>query len=60
MRAYVVTTGVVFGLITLAHLARLWAEGSYLLTEPGWVLLTVAAAALCAWAMHVLRTLRPS
>jgi hypothetical protein len=55
MKAYVMTTGVVFGLITLAHLLRIMAEGPHLLTEPLWVLLTAATAALSIWAWRLLR-----
>jgi hypothetical protein len=55
MKAYLITTGTVFGLITLAHIWRVFAEGSYLATDPVFVLLTVAAAALCLWAWRLLR-----
>jgi hypothetical protein len=55
MRAYVMTTGAVFGLITLAHVLRILAEGSHLLREPVWVLLTLATAGLCVWAWRLLR-----
>ncbi len=55
MKAYVITTGAVFGLLTLAHIWRLFAEGPRLATNPWFVLLTVAAAALCVWAWRMLR-----
>jgi hypothetical protein len=55
MKAYVMTTGAVFGLITLAHVLRIIAEGPHLATDPWFVLLTVAAAALSLWAWRVLR-----
>jgi hypothetical protein len=55
VKTYVMTTGVVFGLITLAHLLRIMAEGPHLLTEPLWVLLTAATAALAIWAWRLLR-----
>jgi predicted Co/Zn/Cd cation transporter (cation efflux family) len=57
MKAYVITTGVIFGLITVAHLLRFVAEGSRLVTEPVFILLTVLSAALCVWAWLVLRRL---
>ena len=44
MKAYVMTTGAIFGLITLAHLLRVMAEGPRLATDPFFILLTVAAA----------------
>jgi hypothetical protein len=55
MRAYLITTGAVFGLITLAHIARAFAEGWHLASDPVFVLLTLAAAALCLWAWRLLR-----
>lgn len=55
MKAYVITTGAVFGLITLAHVVRIIAEGPHLVTDPWYVLLTVVAAALSLWAWRLLR-----
>ena len=55
MKAYVIVTGVIFGLITLAHIARMFAEGSHLATDSWFNLLTVVAAALCFWAGYLLR-----
>ncbi len=54
MKAYIITTGAVFGLITLAHLLRFFAEGWHLATEPLYLLLTAAAASLCLWALRLL------
>jgi hypothetical protein len=54
MKAYVMTTGAVFGLITLAHILRMFMEGRHLATEPLYILLTVAAASLCLWALRLL------
>ena len=60
MKVYVMTTGAIFGLITVAHVLRIIAEGSHLLRDPWYVLLTVAAATLCLWASRLLRlTARP-
>ena len=53
MKAYVVTTGAVFGLITVAHVLRVIAEGPHLITDPWYVLLTVATASLCLWALRL-------
>lgn len=58
MKAYVMTSGAIFGLITLAHVWRVFEEGPRLATEPWYVLITLAAAALCLWAWRVLRALR--
>jgi hypothetical protein len=54
MKAYVMTTGAVFGLLTLAHIWRVIEEGPHLATEPWYVLITVAAAVLCLWALRLL------
>lgn len=55
MKAYLVTTGVVFGLITMAHIVRIVMEGSHLLKEPLYVILTLVAAGLSVWAWRLLR-----
>ena len=56
MKAYVTTTGSVFGLLVLVHIARVVAEGPRVAADPLFVLLTVIAAVLCAWAGYLLRT----
>lgn len=56
MRSYVLTTGVVFGLLTLAHLWRILEEGSRLMRDPFFVSITLIAGALCTWAVFVLRS----
>ncbi len=54
MKAYVVTTGALFAILTVAHLARMVQE-PHLATDPWYVSLTVAAALMCLWAWRVLR-----
>ncbi len=54
MKAYVMTTGALFGLITLAHLWRMVAEDRHLATNPLYILLTILAAALGIWALRLL------
>jgi len=54
MKAYVITTGTIFGLITLAHIWRATVEGPQLAFAPWYILLTAAAAALCLWALWLL------
>jgi hypothetical protein len=56
MRAYLWTTGVIFGLITVAHIARVISESHDLIRDPFYVLLTVLAAGMCVWAVRLLRT----
>jgi hypothetical protein len=55
MRAYVMTTGVLFGLIAVAHVWRVFEEGTGLAANPFFLLLTVAAAALSVWAWRLIR-----
>ncbi len=55
MKAYVVTTGAVFALITLAHIVRIVMEGPHLLREPLYIILTLATTGLCVWAWRLLR-----
>ncbi len=55
MKAYVITTGAVFALLTLAHLLRIIMEWPHLAKEPFFLLITVAAAGLSLWAWRVLR-----
>lgn len=57
MRAYILTSGAIFGLITIAHLLRMVMEGRHLVTEPVYILLTIASAALAIWAWRVLAQL---
>ena len=54
MKAYLITTGTVFGLITIAHIWRMFADGSRLATDPVFLLLTFIAAGLSFWAWRLL------
>jgi len=55
MRAYVMTTGGVFGLLTVVHIWRAFQEGPELAKEPWFIFVTVAAASLCFWSWRLLR-----
>jgi hypothetical protein len=57
MKAYVMTTGALFGLLTVAHLLRMIEERRFL-TDPWYILITAATAALCVWSWYVLRLSR--
>lgn len=57
MKAYVITTGAVFALLTLAHLARIVLENPRLAWTPDFVVVTLLSAALAAWAWQVWRRL---
>ena len=58
MRAYVMTTGVVFGLLTVVHILRIIQEGTRLVADPWYMLVTAIAGALCVWAWRLLRLAR--
>jgi hypothetical protein len=53
MKAYLITTGTVFGLIVLAHVWRVFEEGAHLARDPVFILLTMAAGALSFWAWRL-------
>ncbi|HKG92906.1 MAG TPA: hypothetical protein VKA84_13470 [Gemmatimonadaceae bacterium] len=55
MKAYLWTTGVIFGLLTLAHVWRVVSESSALARDPWYVLITLLSAALCVWAVRLIR-----
>lgn len=57
MRAYVVTTGIVFALLVIVHLARIAAEGLGPVRDPFFVISTLLAAGLCGWAYRTWRGL---
>jgi hypothetical protein len=55
MRTHVMITGVLFGLVTMAHVWRVFVEGPGLATDPWYILLTIAAAVLSLWAWRLIR-----
>jgi hypothetical protein len=55
MKAYIVTTGAAFGLLALAHIARIFKEGAHLVTEPLFLVTTVGSVGVCAWAIIILK-----
>ena len=57
MKAYLITTATVFGLITALHLWRMFQENPNLARDPFFLLLTLLAAGLCAWGCGLLRGL---
>lgn len=54
MKAYLVVTGILFGLVTIAHVLRVVMENPRLAIDPFYILLTLASAALCTWAFVLL------
>lgn len=54
MKAYIATSGTLFGLVFVAHILRMIQEPA-LAREPWYILITLAAGALGAWAWRTLR-----
>ena len=55
MRAYIATTGALFGVVTIAHILRMMTERPHLAQEAWYVALTAISAALCVWAFLLLK-----
>ncbi|MDB4948530.1 MAG: hypothetical protein JWM27_1179 [Gemmatimonadetes bacterium] len=58
MRAYVMATGIIFGLLAVAHVWRMIAEAPRLATDPFYLAITLVAGALGVWAAVLLRRSR--
>jgi hypothetical protein len=52
--AYLVTTGLIFALIVLAHIMRFIDEGPGIAGDPVYWATTALAAAMCLWAVRLL------
>jgi|SoimicMinimDraft_17_1059745.scaffolds.fasta_scaffold1149037_1 hypothetical protein len=59
MRAYVVTSGLLFLALPVAHVARLVAEGWGPLHEPVFVISTLLALGMAVWAAVSFRSAEP-
>ena len=59
MKGYIVTSGVIFALLALSHVARLVLESWRLTREPEYVAITAAAAAMAVWAYRAYRRIEP-
>ena len=57
MKAYVLTSGIVFALVVAAHIARVVAEGPRLLVQPTFALTSVLSLVLTVWAWRMFRGL---
>jgi hypothetical protein len=57
MKAYIMTTGTLFGLLVVAHIWRAIEEGPAQAKDPWFILIAVTGAVLCLWAWRVLRLL---
>jgi hypothetical protein len=55
VKAYVVTSGMLFGIVTVAHVWRMIEEGRSVASSPWYLAITILTAALAAWAWRVAR-----
>lgn len=55
MKAYLVTTATLFGLIAVLHGWRVFEERSSLARDPWFLIITVIAAVLAGWGISLLR-----
>jgi hypothetical protein len=55
MKAYLIATGTLFGLIVVVHAWRMAVETN-LLRDPWYYLITLTAAALAIWAFRLLKS----
>ena len=55
MKAYLMTSGAIFGLLVVAHLLRIVAEGPEVARDPWFLLTTLISGALGFWAWRLLR-----
>ncbi|MEO8635160.1 MAG: hypothetical protein ABI587_07775 [Gemmatimonadales bacterium] len=55
MKTYVITTGTLFGLLTLAHLWRALVAEPNMARDPYYIAITLVAAGLMLWAWRVVR-----
>lgn len=53
MKAYVVTTGIVFALLVLVHVWRIAEEGLRQAADPFFAFSTLVSASLCIWAWRM-------
>jgi hypothetical protein len=60
MKAYLITSGIIFGLIVPLHVWRAIEEGAQTAKDPFLIAITVLAASLSIWAWRLLRTLSRS
>ena len=53
MKAYLLTTGILFALIVVAHILRAAQEGAHVIHNPWFLALTLVAGGLSAWAWRL-------
>ncbi len=54
MKAYLITTGTLFGVLALVHIWRALDAEPALATDPWYIVVTLVAAAMSVWAFRLL------
>ncbi|HKN84319.1 MAG TPA: hypothetical protein VJW17_12815 [Pyrinomonadaceae bacterium] len=57
MKAYLLTTGVIFALLVLMHVLRLILESTRFLSDPFFIGLTLLSASMAVWSFVLFRRL---
>ena len=60
MKAYLIVTSALFGMITAAHVLRIVYEGPQVAADPWFIALTALAVALCVWGLRLFALARRS
>jgi hypothetical protein len=58
MKAYIITTGIIFALITVLHIWKAVAEGPGTAKNPLFIVLTLLTTGLSVWAFRLLMSSR--
>ena len=57
MKTYVIVTGLLFVLIVVAHVLRIFSEGIHVARDPWFLFTTLVSLGLCGWSWHLWRQL---
>ena len=60
IKAYLLTTTILFGLLAIMHALRVVSEGAHVGHDPWFLLITLTAAGRCVWSAVLLRRLSRS
>lgn len=60
MRSYIITSGILFGLLVLVHGFRLFAEGLGPLQNPVFLVSTLTSVAMSVWAWFAFKATKPT
>jgi dolichyl-phosphate-mannose--protein O-mannosyl transferase len=58
MKLFIVVTGIAFGLLFLAHVARVLLEGWHVAMSVVFIVTSLGSLAICVWAFWLYRQLR--